>query len=90
MLAAINDEEDSFTGGRYNILRVVAAYPLDAGISSSQSEKIKEAVNADKHPLAILKVETRSIACISCQIRPYAPGSVILDQSEFEETLSQQ
>jgi hypothetical protein len=34
MLASINKPEDSFTGADYNILRVIAAYPLDANLDS--------------------------------------------------------
>ena len=30
VLKLINDAEDCFTGGRYNILRVAVVYPLDA------------------------------------------------------------
>jgi hypothetical protein len=55
MLAAINTPDECFTGARYNILRVVAAYPLDAGIDSERSEEIKSAIDADSHPFATMR-----------------------------------
>ena len=56
MLAAINTPDECFTGARYNILRVVAAYPFDAKIDATmRSNEIKVAVEADQHPLATLR-----------------------------------
>jgi hypothetical protein len=52
MLAAIN-EQDSWTGADYNILRVVAAYPLAADFSS-KSKHVAAMLKADNHPLATL------------------------------------
>jgi len=54
MLKAINEEENCFTGARYNILRVVAAYPLDADVNSQSSKNIQQAILEDNHPLATL------------------------------------
>jgi hypothetical protein len=59
MLAAINKAEDCFTNGEYNILRVVAAYPLDAKLESrAPSEEIRSALLEDSHPLATMKHAT--------------------------------
>ena len=52
MLSAIN-KDDRFTEGQYNILRVVAAYPLAASFSSP-SHVIERALMDDKHALAVL------------------------------------
>jgi hypothetical protein len=57
MLAAINKREDAFTGGDFNILRVVAAYPLDVNLHS-RSKFDEAALLADRHPLATLKRAT--------------------------------
>ncbi|KAF8238002.1 hypothetical protein L208DRAFT_416279 [Tricholoma matsutake] len=53
MLEAINKAEDCFTGARYNVLRVVAAYPLDANFGS-RSLEVQNASLKDNHPLATL------------------------------------
>jgi hypothetical protein len=59
MLAAINKAEDCFTNGRYNILRVIAAYPLDAKLESrAPSKDIQSALLEDLHPLATMKHST--------------------------------
>ena len=55
MLAAINTPEECFTGVKYNILRVIAAYPLDAWVDGGRSPEIKSAIDADPHPLATLR-----------------------------------
>lgn len=52
MLAAINKGE-RFTTGKYNILRVVAAYPLVADFDSA-SVKVQERLIQDNHALAQL------------------------------------
>jgi hypothetical protein len=62
MLKAINGEDASFTSG-YNILRVIAAYPLDVNLSSTSSD-IARALRDDNHPLAILK-HLPLVACLS-------------------------
>jgi hypothetical protein len=53
MLESINRAEESFTGERYNILRVIAAYPLGASLDSDSPEVQKE-LEEDSHPLATL------------------------------------
>jgi hypothetical protein len=59
MLAAINTAEDCFTNGKYNILRVIAAYPLDAKLESrGPSDDIRSALLEDSHPLATMKHTT--------------------------------
>lgn len=55
MPAAINTPDECFTGVWYNILRVVAVYPLDAWIDSERSKEIKSAIDADPHPLATMR-----------------------------------
>jgi len=52
MLGAIN-LGDCFTGLQYNILRVVAAFPLDANFGSL-SKVVQTALDGDRHPLAKL------------------------------------
>ncbi|KIL55863.1 hypothetical protein M378DRAFT_173230 [Amanita muscaria Koide BX008] len=52
MLELINTDDESFTGSRYNVLRVVAAYPLD---DSARSEEIASALRGDQHPLATFR-----------------------------------
>lgn len=54
MLAAINKPEDCFTGAKFNILRVVAAYPLNANLNS-RSNAVQAMLKADEHPIATLK-----------------------------------
>lgn len=54
ILAAIN-QEDCFTGATYNILRVVATYPLQANFANERSKKLTDALNEDKHPIASMK-----------------------------------
>jgi hypothetical protein len=55
MLAAINTPDDCFVdeNALYNVLRVVAGFPLDANFDV-ESEKIKTAIVRDPHPLATL------------------------------------
>ena len=45
--------EDQFTDGEYNILRVVAAFPLDVNFDST-SKKVQESMEKDVHALAKL------------------------------------
>jgi hypothetical protein len=54
MLEAINPESEQFTDGRYNILRVVVAFPVDADFSSP-STGVQKALKEDSHTLAKLK-----------------------------------
>lgn len=50
----INKDGGCFTGGQYNILRVIAAYPLNAKFDST-SKHIKSVLGKDQHPLATLR-----------------------------------
>ncbi|KIL64829.1 hypothetical protein M378DRAFT_1040593 [Amanita muscaria Koide BX008] len=54
MLEAINTVGESFTGARYNVLRVVVVYPLD-GFDPARSEEIASALREDNHPFATLR-----------------------------------
>jgi hypothetical protein len=54
MLEAINPESERFTDGRYNILRVVVAFPVDANFSSSAAG-VQKVLKEDSHELAKLK-----------------------------------
>ena len=54
MLEAINPESERFTDGRYNILRVVVAFPVDENFSSSAAG-VQKALKEDSHALAKLK-----------------------------------
>ena len=53
MLGAINSESERFTAGRYNILRIVAAFPLEADIFSP-SGHVRRALKEDDHAAACL------------------------------------
>jgi len=53
MLAAINGADSCWTGAEYNILRVVAAFPLAADLDS-KSKLVATMLKHDKHPLATL------------------------------------
>jgi hypothetical protein len=53
MLEAINASEEQFVVGTYNVLRVVAAFPLPTNFKSRASG-IMEALKEDPHPLALL------------------------------------
>jgi hypothetical protein len=64
MLTAIN-KEDCFTGARYNMLRVIAAYSLDANLTTSSS-KVRKALEEDNHPLATLRHAPLLASLTSC------------------------
>lgn len=53
MLAGINKQCASFTSGEYNILRVVAAFPLLVNFNST-SRDVGKRLSQDSHPLAQL------------------------------------
>ena len=55
MFDAIN-QEAPWTGADFNILRVVAAFPLAANVDSS-SKYVKAKLKEDSHPLATLSRE---------------------------------
>jgi len=65
MLGAIN-HGDSFPGLQYNILRVVAAFPLGADFKSSRGA-VQEALGEDRHPLARLSRATLTAELATCQ-----------------------
>ncbi len=52
MLGAIN-QGPCFAGPKYNILQVVAAFPLDVNFTS-KSQAVRNAIQEDTHPLAKL------------------------------------
>ena len=55
MLDAINvPNQPGATGGPYDILRVVAAFPLAADFES-KSKEVQQALKEDSHPLALLR-----------------------------------
>lgn len=56
MLAAINGDRAQFTTGEYNVLRLIAAYPLDSGFDSG-AVSVVESLEKDNHPLATLPHE---------------------------------
>jgi hypothetical protein len=56
VLAAINKDE-RFTAGKYNILRLVAAYPLDADFEA-RGEKVAKVLEEDNHALALMRRST--------------------------------
>jgi hypothetical protein len=62
MLKAINGQDASLTAG-HNILRVIAASPLDVNLSSASND-VAAALREDKHPLATLK-HLPLVACFS-------------------------
>lgn len=69
MFKSINKGKRCFTGARYNILRVVAAYPLDANFTS-RSADIADAMSEDKHPLATLRHASLLAALATCDSTP--------------------
>jgi hypothetical protein len=57
MLDVINPPKDSFTGARYNLLRVIVAYPQNAQNAqlSGRSTVVKQVLDEDHHPIATMK-----------------------------------
>jgi hypothetical protein len=76
MPSSINKKGDCFTGARYNILRVVAAYPLNANFHS-RSKSVKAALGEDLQPLG--EHETCSISQFSCSTSPDSLDVGIVD-----------
>jgi hypothetical protein len=72
MLTAINKPDESFTTGRYNILRVVAAFPLDVNFNSGSTE-VGNVLREDKHALALLP---RSALTSALATYPYGPDII--------------
>jgi len=73
MLGAINQGEESL-GHKYNILRVVAAFPLDVNFQSS-SKVVQMALDEDEHPLAAL-----SHAILTAELATCPDGKSFVDQ----------
>ena len=63
-----------FTKGKYNLLRVVAAFPLEASFES-WSAQVKRALSKDVHPLATLPARSLTSALATCR-----DGQSIVDQ----------
>jgi hypothetical protein len=61
---------ECFTGGKYNVLRIIAAFPLGVDFNST-SKKVWKTLKDDNHPLAFLpgSVLTSALATMS-----YAPS----------------
>ena len=53
MLAVINGDAPSYTGADFNMLRVIASFPLVVDFDS-KSKYVTDILNSDKHPLATL------------------------------------
>ena len=70
MLVAINGPDECFTGAWYNVLQVVAAYPLDAWIDPRRSEEIKMALQEDQHPIAMLRHAPLLASLATCEGMP--------------------
>jgi hypothetical protein len=66
-LETINTGDQAFTKGRYNILRVIAAFPLAVGLASS-SKKVEAALNEDDHTLARLS-RSALVAVLATDVR---------------------
>ena len=75
MLKAINKADDCFTGAQYNVLRVVAAYPLDANFGT-RSLEVQKALNEDNHPLASLEHAPLLAALTRCDATPSVLSSL--------------
>lgn len=69
MLAVINKPEELFTSGKYNVLRVVAAFPLGTNLDSKSAD-IKLALEEDNHPLAVLTPSALSSALVTTRRGP--------------------
>lgn len=54
MLGSINQEDQLFAGPQYDMLRVVARFPLDMNFNSSR-KYVQSAICEDNHPLARLQ-----------------------------------
>jgi len=70
MLAAINKPGEGYTTGRYNLLRVVAAFPLSANFNS-KAAAVTNALREDNHALALLPRSALISALATC---PYGPS----------------
>jgi hypothetical protein len=79
MLAAINDG-DPFTEAQYNLLRVVAAFPLAANFNSP-SKVVRDALQEDAHPLAKL-----SNGALTAELATCEDGKSLVNQLEWTFT----
>lgn len=69
MLTAINRPDERFTTGRYNILRVVAAFPLRANFNSKATD-VQKVLGEDTHALALLPQSALTSALATCPSGP--------------------
>ena len=69
MLAAINKSDEPFIEGQYNILRVVAAFPLNAKLDSRATE-VEKVLREDNHALALLSRSALTSALATCPSGP--------------------
>ena len=73
MLGAIN-QGNHFVGPEYNLLRVVAAFPLDVDFMSS-SKAVQDALQEDTHPLAKLPR-----AVLTAELATFQDGGLFVRQ----------
>ncbi len=73
MLEAVN-KNVPFTKGKYNLLRVVAAFPLETNFNSRRT-RVQRARYAKTHPLAKLPMSFLILALATCHL-----GKSIVDQ----------
>ena len=64
MHEAVN-EGVPFTKGKYNLLQVVAVFPLEANFKS-WSAQVKCMLSKDMHPLATLPARSLTLALTTC------------------------
>jgi hypothetical protein len=78
MLAAINEAHECFTDAWYNILHVVAAYPLDAHIDLESSSEVHAPLQDDQYPLATLRHSQLLASLATCDSTPMMLSSLEL------------
>jgi len=66
MLEATNLGKPPSTGTPHNILRVVAAYPLDVNFDA-ESKPVEAALGMDEHPLAKLSQAALAAELATCE-----------------------
>jgi hypothetical protein len=76
-LEAINTLPEAFTRGRYNMLRVIAAFPLAANLESS-SKKVHAALSEDDHTLALLS-RSALVAALATDTRTLSITQMLVD-----------
>lgn len=82
MLTAINKPDERFTTGRYNILRVAAAFPLHANLNSEATE-VQKVLWEDNHALALLPQSALTSALATC---PYGPSMMSMLTKALKRT----